>query len=59
MIKKITRIRLSVGTNNPEKQVTIYYFFFVPFFKSVKEVVTDLGAECKTGKGVMSSVTNA
>ena len=50
---------MSVGTNNPEKQVTIYYFFFVPFFKSVKEVVTDLGAECKTGKGVMSSVTNA
>jgi hypothetical protein len=42
MISKITKKRLNVATNNLEKQVTIYYFFFIPIFKMVEEVVEEL-----------------
>jgi hypothetical protein len=41
MIKKITRTTMSAKGNIVDKQVTIYYFFFVPFYEIVKEFVRD------------------
>lgn len=39
MIMKKTKTKLSAGTNSLEKEVTVYYLFFITIFKSVKEIV--------------------
>ena len=41
MIKK-TKIKLSETTGVAEKEVTTYYLLFVPVYRYIKEITTDL-----------------